>query len=210
MDIQKGVENLNFICDNKKFDSLLFNVKYKDLDCRIIYIRKSKVMLIAIRDKNIGWFVPIDSTYNISTFIPRDIFFKIVDSLDIDEFDTTKKTTKQFFMSIKDRIETLISEQVNSIKSLSRKELNEMIGDTVTSDKTYDKENGLKPYFDTWVRNDVKDVSKDNLKKTRRVFGTEIESLCLKNNISSRWSGTPTKNSLSIYNYNQNLNYFEK
>lgn len=61
LNIENAVKNLDYICDTKQIKSILFNLTYNDMDCRIIYAKQSKVILIAIREKNVAWFVPIES-----------------------------------------------------------------------------------------------------------------------------------------------------
>jgi hypothetical protein len=58
-----------------------------------------------------------------------------------------------------------------------------------TKDKKYDPD-GEKPFFMTWIRNNVKNYSKENINKTSRYFGKDNEKMCRNHNISSRWSDT--------------------
>lgn len=102
-------------------------------------------------------------------------------------------------------MEIIDKEQASDANNINGDELNQILKGTVTRDKKYDKKNGLKPYFDTWVRNSNKNVSWDNLLKTKRIFGEDVALICKENNISSRWSKEPTEKSTHIFNHSKTL-----
>jgi len=199
LNVTEGISNLNLICNSIGFNSILFNVKHNDLDIRIIYIKENTVLLIAIREKNAAWFIPVREDCIIDTYIPTDMFLKIMGSLDYRKDDKNKKTTYYFFSSINKSMNTLAKNQVEKVNNISKDELDSILKATKTTDTKYDKDNGNKPYFDTWVRNNYRNVSEDNLRKTRRVFGEKVAKFCRDENISSRWSSKPTESSSEIF-----------
>ncbi|NUH91353.1 DUF6037 family protein [Bacillus thuringiensis] len=191
MDFKEALEHLDVICERQDTNRILFNFKFNEMKITGIYLSISKSILISCNNTNVGWVVEANENYNISTFIPKDIFGAISKFVLVEE-EPGLPTTRVFFNKLKDHLMEL---PVEKVEIPTHKKFIETIGTTKTRDTKYDeKGQGEKIYFKTWSRHVVKKVSPLNLQKTRRWFGKKIYEFCKENNISSVWASKPSKN----------------
>ncbi|MDY8166481.1 topoisomerase DNA-binding C4 zinc finger domain-containing protein [Bacillus thuringiensis] len=197
MDFSEALENVDNICKEKNTKTLLYNLKFKELNITGIYFATTRNILISCNNVNGGWLIEVRKDNSINKSIPNDIYRKI------NQFFYDSKTDT--YTSVKPLFEKLYTHFLNLTSNISKTpsshELIHYIETTRSRDSNYDeKGEGEKLFFKTWSRQSVRKVSDLNLKKTRRWFGEDIYLICKENNVSSVWSHKPQKNSLKGLN----------
>ena len=199
INIADETNKLTTICKTKNTDTILFGFEHNGIKGSIVFFLNGLTFLIGVKDYNVAWLASSTSNNTLSESLPDDVFRKIKNMLDVVEYVKTDKggydrhSTKGLFRAIKER---MMNVQMDEVMIPTERDLIEYLGRTFTKDRDYDK-TGEFPFFKTWSRNTIRGrVKPENLKKTKKVFGKDIENHCRKNNISSVWSNTPTDKSL--------------
>lgn len=187
------IKKLDFLSKKEENSSILFHFMFKKLNVRCIYFGNSKTMIIGFSDRNSAWNLNL-SKGRISEFIPNEAYKLINDVLKEEE----SYSNKDFFITLKDIIEDLEEDTINSV---TEDKIIEALGNTRTRDKKYDNE-GEKPFFNHWRR--VR-PTKDSLNKIERYFGEKVREECFNNNVTAVWSKEITSNSLVFLDENINL-----
>ncbi|WP_283749655.1 hypothetical protein, partial [Bacillus mycoides] len=100
MDFKEALEHLDIICERQDTNRILFNFKFNEMKITGIYLSISKSILISCNNTNAGWVVEANENYNISTFIPKDIFGIISKFVLVEEVPGSQ-TTGPFFKKLK-------------------------------------------------------------------------------------------------------------
>lgn len=182
----EAINKLDVLSKNEKNNSILFHFSFKKLNVRCIYFGNSKTMIIGFSGRNSAWNLNL-SKGKISEFIPNEAYKLINDVLK----EEGSYSNKDFFITLKDIIETL---EENTTSSVTENDIIEILGNTKTKDKKYDKE-GENPFFHHWRR--VK-PSNTSLNKIQRYFGDKVREECFINKVTAVWSPIPTINSLDF------------
>lgn len=184
------IKKLDVLSENEENNSILFHFMFKKLNVRCIYFGNSKTMIIGFSGRNSAWNLNI-SKGEISEFIPNEAYKLINDVLK----EEGSYSNKDFFITLKDIIETL---KEDTISSVTENAIIEILGNTKTKDKKYDKE-GENPFFHHWRR--VK-PSNASLNKIQRYFGDKVREECFINKVTAVWSPIPTTSSLEFLKKN--------
>lgn len=194
----KNHKTLANICSNANQERLLFTFNFNAFEFKCLYFQNTNTFLISHPDKDCAYMFSLDEKGKFNGKLPREFYYAIRETL-IKE--TGNQTIKQIWESLDERIATL---SVSDIEQISDREVIKHLGQTKTSDKSYDKE-GDMPFFKTWRRNSKKSrVSYENLSKTERLYGKEVRDQCYKENISSIWSDIPSEKSLDFISKDRN------
>ncbi len=167
----QAINKLDALCKKEENNSILFHFAFKELNVRCIYFGNSKTMIIGFSGRNSAWNLNL-SKGKISEFIPNEAYKLISDTLKEEGI----YSNKDFFITLKDKIESLEREDVDNV---TENQIIEALRNTKTRDKKYDRE-GDKPFFHHWRR--VR-PSKESLNKIQRYFGDEIREECFKNKV---------------------------
>ncbi len=184
------INKLDVLSKKEENNSILFHFTFKELNVRCIYFGNSKTMIIGFSGRNSAWNLNL-SKGRISEFIPNEAYKLINDVLK----EEGSYSNKVFFITLKDIIETI---EENNISSVTDNDIIEILGNTKTRDKKYDKE-GESPFFHHWRR--VK-PSNASLNKIQRYFGDKVREECFINKVTAVWSPIPTNNSLDFLKEN--------
>jgi len=182
----EAINKLDVLSKKEENNSILFHFTFKELNVRCIYFGNSKTMIIGFSGRNSAWNLNL-SKGKVSEFIPNEAYKLISDTLKEEGI----YSNKYFFITLKDIIETL---EENTINSVTENDIIEILGNTKTKDKKYDKE-GETPFFHHWRR--VK-PSNASLNKIQRYFGDKVREECFINKVTAVWSPIPTNNSLDF------------
>jgi hypothetical protein len=176
-----NMEKIFLEAREKNYTRLLFNFNFGKILFKCLLLIENKVLMISNISCSIGHSITIDDGGNISSYVPNDFYNTIVDEL------------KELYKDNKINLmwnefdEYLLRLNIDIISEPRNKDILEIVRSLKTSDSKYDPD-GDKPYFKTWIRNDINHCSKENNNKTARYFGENIANLCKIGNISSRWS----------------------
>ena len=99
----------------------------------------------------------------------------------------------------------LLTLNIEKISEANDDDVIDILRTIKTTDRKYDPD-GEKPFFESWVRNNVRKVSPENLKKTARNFGNNIAKICKEQNISSRWNNEVQQKTLDILDLKETEN----
>lgn len=191
-DVAIDASFIKSLCIKNNTRGISYNFIFNDLKLVVMYFLPTNNLLISVKDHNIAWFSAISPYNTIDTLIPREAFLLIKDHLNF-VANTNRHSTIDFFKEL--AIAATITSNYHLIPDIN---INLAIAHTASSDTEHDKDNHDKPFFSHFIIHNSRHVTSWNLKKTKRVLGTEAAAYCSMYNVSSVWSSIPTTQTVSI------------
>ena len=196
------LENVNKVlieASKKPYQRLLFDYFIGEITVKCLLLVENRVLMTSIVNKNVGHSIVFDENGYFPGFLPSEYYNCIVEGLKV------KYKDNKVNIMWSDFDEYLLKLDIDKYSNSTDNDVSNIIKNLCTKNKKYDPD-GEKPFFETWVRNDKKQLSDENYNKTARYFGYNIANLCRKQNVSSRWNYIEQKKSLDILNLKKSEN----
>ncbi|MDK7355165.1 DUF6037 family protein [Peptoniphilus harei] len=172
-----ALESLHNNMKLNDMERVVFPFRYNEKGFSCIFITDIlpyRLYLSTLGDNPITFELKINNKYETSSYM--NDYSKLIEYLELKYDPNHKFKPNDFFRSLNNNIPENCNNAPNYkdviVIAASHREIEE-------SDKIY---------FCGWKNNIVRNVTDENLEKTRSAFGDELAELCKKKNISSRWT----------------------
>lgn len=169
INISEQIKHLETLCEESCSNIVIFTFKYNSVNFKCVYMYKNNTILLAAEDYNIGFNIRISVKGQLDNYLSNENY----------------NILKQIYENYDFKTKALCNNMLGEIKQLTVKDVKRIPSSYLRGNK--DITENEKIYFKCWARNKVKNVSEENLQKTRAYFGEEIYEICKRCNISSRW-----------------------
>jgi hypothetical protein len=179
-----ALQNIGYLIEvgKKTGPKLLFDITLLDQRFKCLFLTETLKFIIVAQAEGRGTIAHFDAQGEQigDKYFPSEFYHAICNT--ICQLDNGNKNAKLgiFWKAFDEKILTTKFTIANDNESYK------MLRTTSTADKWL--KDGGKPFFLSFVRNTVCNVSIKNLRKTEYYLGKKYRDACEKNNISTRWT----------------------